>query len=344
MLQRGRYILGEEVGAFETEFARYLGAAHCVGAGSGTEAIHLALRALGIGPGDAVVTAANTATATVAAIELAGAQAVLCDIDSQSFTLSPGHLKQTLTAEKSAKIRAVIPVHLYGHPAEMGAIAAIAARHDLKVIEDCAQAHGAEIDGRKIGTWGNAAAFSFYPTKNLAAFGDGGALVTNDPAVAKRASELRMYGWKQRYVSEEAGMNTRLDELHAAVLRVRLQNLDAENDRRRQIALMYNSLLAKSGLTTPTERQGTRHVYHQYVVHSPRRDELRAHLDAAGIDTAVLYPVPIHEQPAYRSRLEFAAPLAATERSCRELLCLPMHPWLTDDEIARTVTAINKWR
>jgi dTDP-4-amino-4,6-dideoxygalactose transaminase len=343
VLEGGRYILGDEVATFEAEFARYLGASHCVGTGSGTDAIHLALRALGIGPTDAVITAANTATATVAAIELAGAQPLVCDIEPESFTLSPDHLKQLLARTKAAHVRAVIPVHLYGHPAPMPAIVAIAAEHGLKIIEDCAQANGAEIDGRKVGTWGDAAAFSFYPTKNLGAFGDGGALVTNDVTLAGRARELRLYGWKERYVSEEPGLNTRLDELQAAILRVRLRRLDAENERRRQIADRYDSLLVGSGVATPAVHSGMRHVYHQYVIHCAGRDDLRVNLERAGIETAVLYPEPIHQQPAYRGRVGVTHPLTAAEESCRTLLCLPMHPWLEDEEIARTTGAIIAW-
>ena len=225
VLESGRYILGGEVAAFEEEFARYLGVSACIGVGNGTDAIELALRSLGIGSGDTVITAANTAVATVAAIELSGAQAIVCDVETETMTLSTREVERVMASAAGARVRAMIPVHLYGQPAAMPALTKLAEKHGLKVIEDCAQAHGAEIDGRKVGTFGDAAAFSFYPTKNLAAFGDGGALVTNDQATGTRARELRVYGWRERYVSERPGMNTRLDEVQAAILRVRLRDL-----------------------------------------------------------------------------------------------------------------------
>ena len=343
VLESGRYILGEEVGAFETEFASYLGAAKCIGVANGTDALHLALKAIGIGPGDAVITATNSAVATVAAIELAGARAILCDVEDESLTLSPRDVERVLANNAGAKVRAIVPVHLYGRPAEMPALLEIARGHGLKVIEDCAQAHGAEIGARKVGTFGDAAAFSFYPTKNLGAFGDGGAVVTNDPAAAERARALRVYGWRERYVSEVAGMNTRLDELQAAILRVRLRALDPENARRRAIAANYDARLAQTTLRFPKAAADTRHVYHQYVIRTPRRDALRAELSAAGIETAILYPMPIHLQPAYRDRGLTDTPLPVAERASRELLCLPMNPWLTDEEVARVGDVVCAW-
>ncbi len=267
VLESGCYILGSEVSAFEAEWGTYLGVAHAVGVGNGTDAIELALRALNIGPGDVVITTANTAVATVAAIELAGASALLVDVDPSTLTLSPERLEEALAQDTDQRVKAIIPVHLYGQPADMPAIVALAQRHNVRVIEDCAQAHGAMIGDRKTGTWGDAAAFSFYPTKNLAALGDGGAVVTNDEALAARLRALRTYGWKERYVSEEAGMNTRLDELQAAILRVRLRSLDAENARRSELARHYDHSLGKcSGLRLPQPAAEVRHVYHQYVI------------------------------------------------------------------------------
>jgi dTDP-4-amino-4,6-dideoxygalactose transaminase len=330
VLESGRYILGPEVEAFEQEFAAFVGVGQCVGVGNGTDALELALRALGIGSGDVVITTSNTAVATVAAIELAGATPLLVDVDDETLTLSPSALEQALTTTRAA---AVIPVHLYGQPADMPAICAVAAKHQLCVIEDCAQAHGATIQQRQVGTWGDAAAFSFYPTKNLAAFGDGGAVVTNDPQLATRLRELRMYGWRERYISESAGMNTRLDELQAAILRVQLRHLPHDNNRRREIAARYSHSLGK-----PAPPAG--HVYHQYVIRSSRRDELRHHLRERGIETAILYPQPIHQQPAYRGRIATAGELPVTERAARELLCLPIHPWLSDSDADRVAAAI----
>ena len=343
VLESGYYVLGREVAAFEEEFATYLGVSACLGVGNGTDALELALRTLQIGVGDAVITATNSAVATVAAIELAGARPVVCDVDVDTLTLSPSEVERVLASSIGPSIRAIVPVHLYGRPADMEALLLLARSHQLKVIEDCAQAHGAEIFGRKVGTYGDAAAFSFYPTKNLAAFGDGGALVVNDVAAAARARELRVYGWRERYVSEVAGMNTRLDELQAAILRVRLRALDRENARRREIAAIYDARLRSVGVTLPAVRTDTRHVYHQYVIRTPQREALRLYLDNNGIGTAVLYPVPIHLQPAYRDRGLNDTPLPVAEKASRELLCLPMNPWLTNEEANRVCDAILQW-
>lgn len=304
------------------------------------DAIELALRALGIGNGDTVITTPNTAVATVAAIELSGASALLMDVDEATLTLSPERLEQALS-ENSSGVKAVIPVHLYGYPAAMPEILTICEKHRLFVIEDCAQAHGASINGRKVGTFGDAAAFSFYPTKNLGALGDGGAAVTRNSALAEKLRELRVYGWRERYISESAGMNTRLDEIQAATLRVKLRYLELENARRREIALSYDRFLTGSCVTTPHCSKSAHHVYHQYVVRSPRRDALREHLKEQQIETGVLYPVPIHQQPGYRGRVAVAGELAITERAARELLCLPMHPWLSDKEVARVISAVR---
>jgi len=340
VLDSGHYILGPEVEAFEREFAGYLGVAHAVAVASGTDALELALRAAGVRPGDGVATVANTASATVAAIELAGAEAVLVDVDAQTMTMDPAALERRLAAAGGPPIRAVVPVHLYGHPADLPRIVELARRHGLAVVEDCAQAHGAAIQGRRVGGWGAAGAFSFYPTKNLGAIGDGGAVVTPEARVAEQVRLLRQYGWRERYVSNQPGKNSRLDELQAAILRVKLARLDADNRKRQALAARYLRGLAGTKLVLPAVAAGCEPVWHQFVVRTPGRDALRAHLAAAGIQASVLYPVPIHHQPAYRDeRLH----LPVTEQACRELLCLPLHPGLELADIERVCAQIAEW-
>jgi dTDP-4-amino-4,6-dideoxygalactose transaminase len=338
VLHAGRYILGTQVAAFEQEFAAWLGASFAVGTGSGTDALHLALRACGIGPGHAVVTASHTAVATVAAIELAGAAPVFADIDPHTFTLDPDSISQAIANHRGNPIRAILPVHIYGRPAAMRAIQEIAGRHELYVIEDCAQAHGAAILGRKVGTLGHVAAFSFYPTKNLGAIGDGGALVTNDAALAERARLIREYGWRERYVSECPGMNARLDELQAAILRVKLRYLDTENRHRQTLAACYDELLDR-GAPAPD----VIHVYHQYVIRCSRRNELRSWLAAEGVGTLIHYPVPVHRQPAYRQRCQPAVSLDHTDRAAAEVLSLPIYPELEPSLVRRVAGLIRPW-
>jgi dTDP-4-amino-4,6-dideoxygalactose transaminase len=268
VLASGWYVLGEEGRAFEAEFAAWLGIGHAVGCANGTDALALALRGLGVGPGAAVATVSHTAVATVAAIEMAGAVPVLVDIDPAHFTMDPDDLAALLAAPPAGlpPVRAVIPVHLYGQPASMDAILDIAARHHLCVIEDCSQAHGAALDGRRAGTMGDVATFSLYPTKNLGALGDGGVIATADPAMASRLAALRQYGWRTHYVSEAVGVNSRLDEMQAAILRAKLPHLDAGNARRRTIAAAYDSALASHGAggwVRPEVRHGAEHVFHQ---------------------------------------------------------------------------------
>ena len=340
-LTSGRYILGPEVEAFENEWAAYLGASHAIGVGNGTDAIELALRALGLGAGDIVITTSNTAVATVAAIELAGASALLVDVDPDTLTISIPALEEAVANDKDGKLRAIIPVHLYGQPAEMPAIVSLGAKKGLRVIEDCAQAHGAKIDHRKVGTFGDAAAFSFYPTKNLGALGDGGAVTTSDDALGHRLRSLRTYGWKERYISEEPGLNTRLDELQAAILRIKLRALEIENARRGGIARQYYHSLGDLPLRLPAPASNQTHVYHQFVVRLQSRDALREHLRQHEIDSAILYPLPIHQQPAYRGHIAISGSLAVTEGAARQLLCLPIHPWLSESEIARVTDSIH---
>ncbi len=339
VLNGGRYILGPEVEAFEAEFAAFIGVRFGVGVASGTDALVLALRAAGIGPGDEVVTVSHTAVATVAAIELAGARPVLVDIEPDYYTLDPNLLEAAI----GPRTRAVIPVHLYGQPADLEPILAVSRRYGLRVIEDCAQAHGAVYRGRRVGAWGDLGCFSFYPTKNLGAFGDGGMVVTDDPALAERLRLLREYGWAERYVSSIPGFNSRLDELQAAVLRVKLRHLEAGNRRRAAIAARYDAGLAGTPVRPPRVRPGTTHVYHLYVVRSGARDRLRKFLAGRGVGTALHYPVPVHLQPAYRDRVRIAGRLIETERAAREILSLPMYPELTDEEVQAVIDSIREF-
>ncbi|MFN0108024.1 MAG: DegT/DnrJ/EryC1/StrS family aminotransferase [Blastocatellia bacterium] len=340
-LDSGWYILGKQVAAFEQEFAAYVGVAHCAGVANGTDAIVLALRACGVGAGDAVVTVSHTAVATVAAIELAGDEPLMVDIDPVTFTINPQVIEEAIKVYRgSAKIKAIIAVHLYGHPAQMAAIGELARRYELKVVEDCAQAHGARIGDRRVGSIGDIAAFSFYPTKNLGALGDGGAVVTDNAELAERLKLLREYGWRERYVSEIAGMNSRLDEIQAALLRVKLKALDAENARRRQIAAAYDEGLKSTGLALPKCVGDVSHVFHQYVVRSGSRDALKDALREKGIGTLIHYPVPVHQQPAYWRQANAALP--ETERAAREVLSLPMFPQLTDEQVAQVIEELNQ--
>jgi dTDP-4-amino-4,6-dideoxygalactose transaminase len=340
VLDSGRYILGAEVAAFEQEFARQFDFGDAVGVANGTDAIALALRSLGVGPGDRVATVSHTSVATVAAIEMAGASPVFVDISSDTYTLDPASLARTLETREA--IRAVIVVHLYGQPADIPAIISIANRFGVRVIEDCAQAHGAKLDGRFVGSLADAATFSFYPTKNLGALGDGGMVAANNPECIRKVRMLREYGWERRHVSNVPGVNSRLDELQAAFLRVKLPYLEAGNRRRAEIAAAYDSGLADTGLVLPRTRPGVTHVYHQYVVRHPDRDQLKARLELKGAGTNIHYPVPVHRQPAYAGRLVMdPGGLATTDAVAREVLSLPMYPELSDAAIARVVDAVR---
>jgi dTDP-4-amino-4,6-dideoxygalactose transaminase len=352
VLEGGRYILGEQVTSFEQEFAAYLGVRHAIGVGSGTDALHLALRACGMGPGLPVFTVAHTAVATVAAVELCGAAPVLVDINLADFTMDPNRLEdavKTGTARNASPLQdtpfrgAIIPVHLYGQPADTTAILAIARRYDLALVEDCAQSHGATDNGQMTGAIGDIAAFSFYPTKNLGALGDGGAVVTSDANLAERVRLLREYGWRERYVSDIPGLNSRLDELQAAILRVKLRHLDADNALRRRLAAEYDRLLAKSGLALPQVRPGAMPVYHQYVVRTAGRDALQTHLRSRAIGALIHYPVPVQLQPAYAGRLPGADALPETETAARQVLSLPMFPELTGEQVRITAAAVTGW-
>ncbi|MBI2515746.1 MAG: DegT/DnrJ/EryC1/StrS family aminotransferase [Opitutae bacterium] len=341
VMHSGHYILGAENEAFEKEFASYLGVAEVAAAANGTDALELALRAAGIGAGDKVITVANTVTATAAAIVAVGAKPVFVEIEPETMLLDLGATEQLLTTVRDPRIKAVVPVHLYGQPVDLPRLMEIARTHNLAVIEDCAQAHGAAVGGRKAGAWGQLAAFSFYPTKNLGAFGDGGAVAGSDPVLLEKVRLLRQYGWRKRYVSELHGRNSRLDELQAAILRVRLGRLETENAHRAALAARYTERLRDGPVRLPATAPGRVHVWHQYVVRTPQRDTLRAHLEQQGILCGVLYPVPVHRQPAYH-RVELTLP--ETERACAEVLSLPLHGGLQTGDIDRVCDAVLAWR
>jgi len=343
VMENGRYILGPKVRDFEEHFAKYLGMAHCIGVANGTDAVHLSLRACGVKAGDGVITASHTAVATVAAVEWLGAVPVLVDIDPESYTLDPQKVENTLRRIKTTlTIKAIVAVHLYGHPSDMNALRDIADLSGIVLIEDCAQAHGAAVGDRKAGSMGACGAFSFYPTKNLGAFGDGGAIVTDDAGIAERLRSLQQYGWRERYISEGAGYNSRLDELQAAILDVKLQWLDAGNERRRRIAALYRDGLAGMPLDLPREKPGVHHVYHQYVIRSAERDRLRIYLESKGIQTSILYPMAVHRQPAYRNRVPVGeGGMAVTEGIVQRILSLPIYPELGDAEVERVIETIR---
>jgi dTDP-4-amino-4,6-dideoxygalactose transaminase len=344
VLESGQYILGREAEAFEARFAAVIGVGHGIGCGNGTDAIELALRACSIGGGDLVFTVSHTAVATVAAIERAGATAVLVDIEAGGFTMDPAELERALRYAPAGRPAAVIPVHLYGEPAALAEIAALASAHGLRLIEDAAQCHGAEYHHRIAGSFGDFGCFSFYPTKNLGALGDAGAVVTDDPELAAAAREIREYGWRDRYVSAAPGINTRLDPLQAAILGVKLDSLAESNARRQAIAARYDAGLAGLPLILPHRRAAATHVFHQYVVRTGARDALREHLRAAAIGTGIHYPLPVHLHPAYCGRIASGpSGLGRSEAVAREILSLPMYPQLADATVDRVIAEIRRF-
>ena len=342
VLEGGLYVLGREVEAFEAAFADFIDVTHAVGVGSGTDAIELALRACSIGAGDLVFTVSHTAVATVAAIERAGATAVLIDVEPGTYTMAPHELSRALRMAPPGRPAAVLPVHIYGQPAELAALSELARAYGLRLIEDCAQSHGALYHGRPAGSFGDVACFSFYPTKNLGALGDGGMVVANDPVLAARLREIREYGWRERYVSAGIGVNSRLDAIQAAVLGVKLERLADDNAKRQAIAARYDAGLAGLPLALPTRRPEATHVFHQYVVRLAERDVLRERLRTAGIGAGIHYPVPVHLQPAYGGRLDSGpSGLGVTERAAPQILSLPIYPQLANGAIDRVITAIR---
>ena len=339
VLDAGRFVGGEPVERFEREFAAWVGAGHAVGVASGTDAVEIALRAVGVRPGDEVITVANTCVPTIAGIEGSGAIPVLVDVDPVAMTIDP----EQLAAAVSERTAAIVPVHLYGRCADMDGVLAVAADHGLKVVEDCAQAHGATWRGRSAGTMGDAGAFSFYPTKNVGALGDGGAVVTRDAEVAATATALRSYGEFERYVSVRPGTNSRLDTLQAALLSVKLRHAAAWRERRREIAAQYAEAMRGTSLLPPGDPDGGMHVYHLYVVAVSERERFRTDLSEAGVDTLVHYPRAVHEHPAYRD-IRRSGSLAVSEQLAASVVSLPLFAELTEGEIATVVRAIVRMR
>lgn len=338
VIERASFIQGEQVRSFEQAFAAYLDVKHAIGVGNGTDALYLALRVSGIGPGDEVITAANTFIATTEAVTGVGATIVLVDADPVSYTLDPAQVEAAVTA----RTKAIIPVHLYGQPADMSAIMAIAERHGLLVIEDACQAHGARYQGRRVGTIGHIGCFSCYPGKNLGAFGDAGVVVTNDDAIAGRLRMLANHGSIKKYEHEIEGWNSRLDTVQAAVLGIKLPHLDHWNDLRRQHADRYAALLAGSGVRTPSVSNGD-HVWHLYVIEADNRDDLAARLRERDIATGVHYPMPLHLQPAYRNLGYRLGAFPVAEQAARQILSLPMFPELSADQIGFVADAVHEF-
>ncbi len=336
VMESGCYILGPEVEAFEQEYADYCGVKHCIGVGNGLEALHLILRAMEIGPGDEVIVPANTYIATWLAVTYASATPVPIEPNERTYNIDPNRIEDAITP----RTRAILPVHLYGQSADMDPILEIAKRHNLKVIEDAAQAHGARYKGRRTGALGNAAGFSFYPGKNLGAFGDGGAVTTNDNDLADRVRALRNYGSHTKYYNEVKGFNSRLDELQAASLRVKLRKLDEWNKRRKIVADLYRTGLADvPDLTLPYVPKWAEPAWHLFVVRTSERDQLQKYLADCGIQTLIHYPVPPHKQKAYREMASIALPIS--EKIHRDVLSLPMGPKMTDTDIGYVTKVVN---
>jgi dTDP-4-amino-4,6-dideoxygalactose transaminase len=338
VLDTTSFVLGREVEAFEAAFAEYTGARFCIGINNGTAAIQLAVMACGMGAGDEVMVPANTFFASAEAVSTAGATPVFVDADADSYNIDASKIEAAITE----RTRAVLPVHLYGQSADLDAVFEIASRRNLIVIEDAAQAHGSLYKGRRVGALARAGCFSFYPGKNLGAYGEGGAVVTNDEEVARRVRLLRDHGSERKYHHEIVGYNFRLEGIQGAVLNVKLRHLDKWNDLRRAHAARYNELLSESGLTLPREMAYARHVYHLYVVQSEGRDQLQQTLSEQGVQTGIHYPIPIHLQPAYASLGYSRGDFPEAERQAERVLSLPMFPELTEEQLKRVAEAIGK--
>jgi len=335
VLNSGRYINGQNVRSFEEEFADFCNTQFAVGVSSGTSAILLSLMALGIGKGDEVIVPSLTFAATATPAKFLGAAVIYADIDPKTYTIDPAEVRRKI----SLKTKAIIPVHLYGHPCDMDSICKLAKEHALYVIEDACQSHGATYKGRKTGSLGDIACFSFYPSKNMTVLGDGGMITTNNEKLAQKVMMLRNHGRTQKYVHELLGLNCRLSEIHAAIGREQLRHLAKWNRRRREIATQYNALLPISGVTTPVERNWAEHVYHMYVIRTKQRDKLASYLKEKGIETGIHYPVPLHRQPCIRSN----ARLSITEKYAAEILSLPMYPQLSDKEVKYVALEIRNF-
>lgn len=337
VMSQAQFILGDDVARFEEEFAAFCGARHCVGVASGLDALQLALRAVGVGPGDEVITAANTFIASALAITHAGATPVLADVRKDDFNLDPAAVERAITP----RTKAILPVHLYGQPARMDEIMDIARRHGLKVVEDACQAHGARYGAARAGAIGDAGCFSFYPGKNLGGYGDGGAVVTNDPQIAERLRLDRNYGSRVKYVHESDGYNSRLDTLQAAVLRIKLRRLEGWNERRRALAALYRELLADAEVLLPVEMRGVEHVWHLFVIRHPERDRLLADLHARGIGAGVHYPIPIHMQAPYAGVRTVPDGAPVSTLLAGQILSLPLYPEMTEAQVAEVADAVR---
>lgn len=341
VLELGHYILGNEVSVFEQEFASSVGVAHSIGVANGTDAIELLLRALDINEGSSVAVPSQTAVASVSAIVRAGATPLFVDVDPVTFTMLPESLDQAIHSPVGTQLKAVLGVHLYGYPAEMDELRSLCNEHNLILLEDCAQSHGAMYHGKPVGSIGRGASFSFYPTKNLGAIGDGGAVTTNDSALADKVRWLRQYGWRERYISDFAGINSRLDELQAAILRVKLPFLTANNKRRRSLAAIYEKGLSDLPIQTPISRPPCEHAYHLYVIRVKERDALMKHLTFHNIPAARHYPAAVHHQPAYAALAQHSPPMPNTEALVPEILSLPLHPYLAREAVEYTIDAMH---
>jgi len=337
ILETSQFVLGEEVAGFEREFAAYCGAAHGVAVNSGTSALHLAFLAAGIGPGDEVITIPHTFVATVAAIRYTGARAVFVDVDPVTFTMDPGKVEAAITP----RTRAIVPVHLYGHPADMDPIVDIARRRKLVLVEDAAQAHGAQYKGRPVGSLGDMACFSFYPGKNLGAYGEGGLVATGNEEYARTIRMLRDWGQDRKYHHVLAGYNYRMEGMQGAILRVKLRHLEKWTEARRSHAARYRTLLADTGLGLPSEAAGCRHVYHVYAVRTRERESLMKKLGDRGVQTGIHYPVPVHLQPAYADAAWSKSSFPHSEKAADEVVSLPMYPEMTEEHLLAVSQALH---
>jgi dTDP-4-amino-4,6-dideoxygalactose transaminase len=336
VVRRNQYILGEEVNALEKEFASYIGVADAIGVANGTDALEIALRALDIGQDDEVITVSHTAVATVAAIEASGAIPILVDVDPMFYTIDPRQLQEAVTD----KTRAVIVVHLYGQSADLDALADFCQKNQLKLIEDVSQAHGATWRGKRLGSFGEVSCFSCYPTKNLGAIGDAGLITTNNAQLARKIRMLREYGWKDRYISQIIGRNSRLDEIQAAILRVKLPDLDSSNNKRKEIANRYLAGLKSLPVILPEQRTECSNVFHLFVIRTKYRDELKKFLLSRDIEAGIHYPIPIHQQPAYENRIRTNQNMNTTETLANEVLSLPIYPELSFEQVSQVIDAI----
>jgi dTDP-4-amino-4,6-dideoxygalactose transaminase len=331
----GFFVLGENVSKFEEEFSKYLGVKFGIGVNSCSDALFMSVRALGISNGDEVITVSHTFIPTVDAITRNGAKPVFVDIDPHTFCMDVSQIESKI----SSKTKAIIPVHLYGHPVDMMPVIELAKKYNLFVIEDAAQAHGTEYFGNKVGSIGNVGCFSFYPSKNLGAYGDGGMITTSDEELANKLRKMRNYGQSVKYYHDFVGVNSRLDEIQAAILRVKLQHLDEWNERRRKAAKLYDEVLTNPSIEKPIEKKYAKHVYHLYVIKNKKRDLLQGYLKQKDIQTLIHYPIPVHKQKAYGIDQK----LMATENICGKILSLPMDPWLREDEVKTIADAVNNF-